>query len=266
MSKVDDDFLNTIFVLEGINEGNYNKLFFSSNELLFKIFSNFNVCGKNVLTVLGSGDQAFHCYKNGAKSVDLFDINPLTIYYYYLRRWVVEYLGQFYPDKDFTNHDIKQLLKNVVIHSDYENDAIQYWGGLTNLKFFSFRKLFFREIVKQKQGNEFNNLSVIKKRMSDDYSFYNIDLTNKVNINKKYDVIITSNISEYVHPSSLSIYKENLANLMSDNGRIVCSNLRRNGVDILEKTIFEDSFTFNSMNKDVSWGKMMSLGYIYKRK
>ena len=23
MSKVDDDFLNTIFVLEGINEGNY---------------------------------------------------------------------------------------------------------------------------------------------------------------------------------------------------------------------------------------------------
>ena len=102
--------------------------------------------------------------------------------------------------------------------------------------------------------------------MSDDYSFYNIDLTNKVNINKKYDVIITSNISEYVHPSSLSIYKENLANLLSDNGRIVCSNLRRNGVDILEKTIFEDSFTFNSMNKDVSWGKMMSLGYIYKRK
>ena len=48
-------------------------------------------------TVLASGDQAFYFYDNGAKKVDLFDINKLSIYYYYLRVWIIKYLGRFYP-------------------------------------------------------------------------------------------------------------------------------------------------------------------------
>ena len=60
-------------------------------------FDAVNVEGRDVLTVLGSGDQALYMYDRGAKSVYLFDKNNLTLYYYYLRVWTIEYLNEFYP-------------------------------------------------------------------------------------------------------------------------------------------------------------------------
>lgn len=53
--------------------------------------------------MLGSGDQAFHFLNRDAKSVDVFDINRLSIYYYYLRIWLIKYMNEFYPN-DF-NYD-----------------------------------------------------------------------------------------------------------------------------------------------------------------
>ena len=69
----------------------YATIYFHSNERSKEIFSEINVKNKDVLTVLGSGDQAFYLYDNGAKSVDMFDKNKLAIYYYYLRTWVIVY-------------------------------------------------------------------------------------------------------------------------------------------------------------------------------
>ena len=60
---VDVDVLNTIDTLNGNGKMNYNLLFSASNELLKPIFSNFDFMGKDVLSVLGSGDQAFHFFK-----------------------------------------------------------------------------------------------------------------------------------------------------------------------------------------------------------
>ena len=57
----------------------YDKVYFETNEKCDKIISNYDVKDKSVLTVLGSGDQAFQFYKHGAKNVDLFDVNKLTI-------------------------------------------------------------------------------------------------------------------------------------------------------------------------------------------
>ena len=81
---VDVDVVNTIDMLNGNGKINYNLLFSSSNELLKPIFSNFDFKGSDVLSVLGSGDQAFHFFKAKVGKLDLFDINKLTIYNMYL--------------------------------------------------------------------------------------------------------------------------------------------------------------------------------------
>ena len=267
MNRIDKDVMNTILVMNEQFEEDYERLYFQSNELLHKIFSNFNVAGKDVLTVAGSGDQAFHCYNNGAKSVDLFDKNPLTIYYFYLRRWVVEYLNLFYPDKSFTSKDIKRLLKKVIVRSDYENDSIEYWEKLIKEKDFRFTKLFWKDLVQQKQSNDFNDLSLIKNRLSDNFSFYNLDITKYLISNKKYDVIITSNISDYYSNAfTLAGYEDNLKGMLKDDGIIVCSNLSQDRVGLIEELVFEDDFTITPMPEDMSWGRKMSLGYVYKKK
>lgn len=267
MNRIDKDVMNTILVINEQFEEDYERLYFQSNELLHKIFSNFDLEGKDVLTVAGSGDQAFHCYKNGAKSIDLFDKNPLTIYYFYLRRWVIEYLNLFYPDKSFTSRDIKRLLKKVIIRSDYENDSIEYWEKLIKEKDFRFTKLFWKDLVQQKQSNDFNDLSLIKNRLSDNFSFYNLDITKYLISNKKYDVIITSNISDYYSNAfTLAGYEDNLKGMLKDDGIIVCSNLFKDHVAEVERLTFEDDFTITPMPEDMSWGRKMSLGYVYKRK
>ena len=106
----------------------YDRIYNSSNDSYRSIISNFDIKDKKVLSVLGSGDQAFHLYKSGAKIVDVFDINKLTIYYYFLRIWIIKYLGRAYPPYDFDNQYIINLLGHVSPTSQLEQNAYNYWS------------------------------------------------------------------------------------------------------------------------------------------
>ena len=125
------NIMYTNFVIKGKQVDNYSKIYFASNEKLDKIFSNVDIKDKNVLTVLGSGDQAFHLYNRGARHVDVFDKNKLTLFYYYLRRWVIQYLNAFYPETNLRNIYIKKLLKKVEPRTIEELDAYNYWSEET---------------------------------------------------------------------------------------------------------------------------------------
>ena len=84
----------------GNRSDEYSPLYFSTNEPINELFSSVGIEDKEVLTVLASSDQYFYsCFYN-AKSIDTFDKNRLTIYYYYLRIWTMEHLNSFYP-KDY---------------------------------------------------------------------------------------------------------------------------------------------------------------------
>ena len=74
----------------------YSPIYPYSNEELSILFSALNLEEKDVLSVAGSGDHVFYSYNNGAKNVDLFDIDVLSKYYYYFRMWVIKYLNVFY--------------------------------------------------------------------------------------------------------------------------------------------------------------------------
>ena len=129
--RVDTDIVLTKKILN--DEESENTLYFETNEYIKEILDNFDIKNKKVLTVLGSGDQAFHFYSKKALKVDLFDINRLTIYYYYLRRWVIKYLKKSYPDYNFDSKFLRNLLKKVSLKDCYEKSAYDYWTLFANL-------------------------------------------------------------------------------------------------------------------------------------
>ena len=90
MLNYKEDFKETELLLnENIKHDYYDRLYFSSNERLEDIFSYFDFKNKDILSVIGSGDQAISFYLNDVNKVDLFDINRLAIYYYYIRIWAM---------------------------------------------------------------------------------------------------------------------------------------------------------------------------------
>ena len=75
MKQVDVDIKKTQDVRNIIYSQKYGKVYFKTNEFLEELFKNVDLKDKDILTVLGSGDQSFLCYEKQAKSVDVFDIN-----------------------------------------------------------------------------------------------------------------------------------------------------------------------------------------------
>ena len=86
------DLIMAIRKLEGIEIDNYTYsnvyLFATENISGFTKKLSFN--DNNVLTVCSSGDQAFNLILNGANSVDLFDINIFTKYYFTLKELLLK--------------------------------------------------------------------------------------------------------------------------------------------------------------------------------
>lgn len=254
----------------------YGSVFFHSNENLKGVFDQVDVAGKDVLTVLSSGDQALHLYDRGAKSVELFDINNLTIYYYYLRVWTIKYLNQYYPDVFFKNNFLERVLVHVKPTTKEEEIAYLYWK-----KFIWYFKDYGEDDLDELfllgfdiERNIISDLSKVKQRLNNEkYVFYNIDLSKNVNLDKKYDVIFVSNIGDKIRGlisddkgvKRLQIYEKNLLNLLNDNGIVIATNVVRNRRTSDEARIFDNDFEFYPMDKVNCRGYQRSPGYYYKK-
>ena len=215
----------------------YDTIYFHSNENLKDIFSEIDVTNKDVLTVLGSGDQVFYSYNNGARNVEAFDRNKLAIYYYYLRTWVIKYFNLFYPSI-LNKKYIRTLLKLVEPHSKEENIALKFWKFYT--RFFSDEDTRILFSVSNNYGiNELVDKAIIQYAKS-----YNVDISKNVDFDKKYDIIFTSNVADYVlqDENQLKIYRDNLSDLLRGNGIIVRCHVI-NGIDSkMERRIFLEKF------------------------
>lgn len=267
MNQIDIDILKTRDVHNIKYSPQYGKVYFKTNEFLEDLFKNVDLNGKDVLTVLGSGDQAFLCYEKGAKSVDVFDINKLAIYYFYLRIWVIEYYDKFYPQLDFNNNYIFELLKLVSPKTEEERAAYEYWENYIKNYFPKSNGLFYE------QNGVFqlsiSDLSNIKKRISSrEFNTYNIDISSEIDIDKKYDVIITSNISDYIpkNDSNFNNYMNNLMSCLRDDGVIVCSKFSNHKISSCERNAFKESFKRKSFPKVWIYGELESPGYSYQKR
>ena len=261
--NVSFDVMKSVDIIQyNIKSKKYNSIYSGSNEEVNRIISNVDVCGKNVLTVLSSGDQAFHLYNKGAKSVDLFDINKLTFYYYYLRMWCIKYFNSFYLE-DYGYRYISKLLKIVKPSSNQERLAYDYWVQL-------FEKV--NSISNLLEGgyslnNEISDLNYLKTRIDlGNTNFNNIDISKKMKIRKKYDIIYTSNISDWILQEDrlLHSYMNNLYGLLKKNGVILCSTFSYIESDEFE--LFSDKFNCELFTHKGYSDNSILFGYSYKKK
>ena len=270
---VNKDIQNAVDLADGYRFKYYTKLYARSNENLNKLFENFEVKDKKIFTVLGSSDQLFLAWYLGASKVDTFDINKLTIYYYYLRKWVIKEQQLLYPvDRFFEFNDSKtwEMIERVVPESKREEEAKYFWltylrktNGLSN------ENLFFG-MRKHSINIDFNK---IINKLAEDINFINCSILDQMDTKEKYDVVIASNILEYT--TSMRDYEtfaRNMLNLLNKNGLCVCSYSMNDHSSIehkKEKEIIE-SMGFEAREFDCYcknyWGLSEEVGYAYIKK
>lgn len=193
----------------------------------------------NVLCVAGSGDQAFWALSLGA-NVDIFDSNCLSIYYFYLRKWLIEYHNKFYFEfDDIFNVKItdliKDLLTKVVAVSEDEKAAYNYWRLYISLDLdITVSDLFIDGECIGGNNLDDKNIEILKNRLSSyNGDFYNFDLTEpNIDLSKKYDIIVLSNILEHVSFDKLNVCMENISRLLNENGVAICSYLMLKCYDV----------------------------------
>lgn len=275
MNKCESDIYFTSSLLHGNELEDYKKIYYNSNEKINNMIRSIDINNKNVLTVLGSGDQAFHLYNNGASNVDVFDINKLTIYYYYLRRWNILYLDKYYPKYsglkfDFNIDYIKGLIDLVVPKTEEELNALNYWKLFAS-KFTDY-DIEFLFYLPDSNGNDLkmNNISdvsfVKEKIKNDDFKYYDYDFSWNVNLDKKYDLIYLSNIPEWIYHQQGCIHMEilmyNLFNLLNSNGIVLGTNITVKEPPESMRRIFRDCFSLKYIKDNNS---LSYVGYQYKK-
>lgn len=201
----------------------YSKVYYSSNEDLNKLFSSVDMNNKSVLTVLASGAQALYCLSKGASKVDVFDVNKITKYYYGLRLLAIKYLNTSFlgNEEDFINN-VVEILNKCSSNSEFEKDIVDFWSLL--LKKIPKKEIFdtvFRGYDK------YDDIDGSKIDFDDGFnsSFYNFDISDNVDeCNNKYDILVLSNIHEYVSLNNMSIFTDNVSKLLQDNGYALITN------------------------------------------
>ena len=246
MSIIRDDVKDTIEYLNTNNVDGCGRIYQTSNEDIEELYSSIDFKDKKVLSVLASGDQALMAYLNGAKKVDLFDVNKLTLHYYFIRLWTLKYLHTFYPEPFLCKEYVYDLLRLVKPENELEVETINYWRKLLDsLKDYEFTMLFFSICnCIQLDRNKIDKLTSIVTREKP--TFYNIDISKKNDILEKYDVIITSNIADWLSADGghFRIYKDNMDKLLNSNGIVLCSNLGNDIPNPCERYVFEENFDY----------------------
>ena len=272
MNTIEKDFNCTRDIINGssLTDEYYNSIYFHSNEHLKDIFDQIDVKGKNCLSVLGSGDQAFYMFDRDAESVDLFDINKLAIYYYYLRVWAIKYLDRFYPDNYIDKDFVLNLLRYVKVSNKLEKFAYDYWMkyayGFENYKKDILEGLFI--IGNNPYLNKLDDLSRVKSRLNDCINFFNMDLSDEnIPREKKYDIIYTSNIIDYLHSLyRISVYRHNLFDLLNDDGMIVATHVTNSYRKGEEALLFDRYFDVKELDKVYHDYEYKCPGYVYTKK
>jgi len=222
---------------------NREKIYFETNEDLDKIFKDIDFSDKDVLSVLASSDQLFKLNSLDTKSIETFDKNKLTYYYYYFRVWTIKYMKKLYPTALIIGDDywIDTLLSLVNPETEEEKQALYFWDSLFK-KDVAFSRIFiWNKVALLDYNGDFSGCSIPSK-----LSFYNFDLFKNNKFDKRYDIAVISNILEWTHGDSRYIERleNNLSNLLNNGGLVLCSKIiYRNEVNgICLKNILRENF------------------------
>lgn len=253
------DYLASRVITFGKTVDGYDKIFYQTNEDLMDAYLDVDFRDKEVLSVLASGDHVLTADFLDAKKTDAFDRNKLTIYYYYLRIWTIEYCDELYPQVLEGNEWLKELLKKVHPRNEQERFAFNFFRQHVNVN-TDMNKMFY-DILMQPEGcTLFRKASELTDCLNPELVFYPMNLFEDNHLDSTYDIVLMSNILDWARndDSKMQIAEENLRKLVRPNGHVICSRLVYKDQKEMEKErrIFEKDFDFEEK----------SSGYIYIKK
>ncbi len=194
----------------------YFKVYNFTNENVACLKDLYNFENAKVLTVIGSGDQYFSSVLNGAKEVDIFDINPSAYLYFCLKFFSIRELNY----EEFYDFLIRKNVKNVNVYNKLEQvlpkDVLAYYkylitngrqidtcfrqDGVTLLSrinkkyYFDSQNPIIPYIIKE---NYYKLQELLKKiKFPRFYPNNIVYLTDKINSN--YDVLLLSNVYNFI--------------------------------------------------------------------
>lgn len=247
---------------EKLNSNEYDKVYYMTNEDLVDVYSDMDFRGKDVLSVLASSDQVLTARFLDAKTVDAFDKNRLTIYYFYLRLWSIKYYKELYPPIS-EPQVMKDLLRQVIPRNQMEEKALIFFQK--HLEEGSNLEFFFHDEGLQPMGYTlFSEARELEKCLSPELSFTRMDMFERQEVTKQYDIILMSNILDWAWSAdnSIAVLKaaRNLSKMTRKNGVVICSNLiyRQRPNLQEERSIFSSDFELEEND--------YSYNYVYHKK
>lgn len=202
--------------------GKFSKIYNMTTENIYGFLKNYDLKDKRILSVAGSGDQRLNAYLLGAKEVTCFDINPLTKLHLDLKDSAIANInfekflnffniysrkyGSFFGALDFRIYDefkdsldsnTRYLFDEIINNSEISEKSI-YFDFLNDVRILENMNGYLTP-------DTYEKMSTIIKKQRINFIESSIDeLSSKLN-GDKFDMILLSNISDYIH----KIYGEN---------------------------------------------------------
>lgn len=252
---------------------NVKPIYKNTNELLATIFRDFDFKDKDVFSVMASSDQVFSAYYLGAKSVDTFDINWASEYFYYLKKWYLIHC----KNAIFISMKTKLLSECLAEYDEsslIERNMYEVWKRLLFRNIWGISNLFLRGFDQFKINFPYENdidtlISIIRDKTPE---FREIDITSPYQSEKQYDIIILSNIMETIYISDLrnQVLCDNLKGLLKPGG-IVINSIVNDTTEQLrcERKEFSRDFSYSitdTLGYNFNSGTETPLYYTYKKK
>jgi hypothetical protein len=223
------------------NLRSFRKIYPFINENINGYLKDYNLKGKKVLTVGSSADQILNSILFGCTNITCFDINPFVSCYYNLKKAAIqsldydEFLDFFcyenYPIDSVTNYNAFSLKVYRKISPYLDEKSRRFWDTLY-LK-YSGLEIKNSLFVKDEQGYEVlmesdsylnpdNYYKLRDKIRNVRPRFITCDIKNICEkLNSKYDLIMLSNISRYLHTMYDKDLLENYRDLIEDISRFL---------------------------------------------
>lgn len=245
MYNIIEDVNNTlrlinIYIVNDI--GNYGKLYINTNEPIRDVLSICDFNNKKVLTVLASSDQLLAISELNPLKIDTFDINILTMYFFYLKKWfflMYHELISYGLDKKV----IFDCLKIADLNNNGDKNAYIYWSILLDkISIEQFYDLFYLAYEHFDIIN-FNKTEQFYKNYN--LNFRLMDLFSNSDFSEKYDVIVLSNILESLTHGTRIAYILN--NMLLPHGEVICSNVATFNINenhLYERSQMEELFEY----------------------
>lgn len=209
-----------------------------------------DLCDKSVLAVTSSGDHYFNCLINGAKRVDLFDINKITIFVLKLKKSAIEVLelDEFLAYFNLWNSHIFSYEIYQKLREHLEEEVRNFWDYIYSLADYKGNNIIHSDLILEYhdhiktiayynpylQEPEFKKLKSILTEIKQ-ITFYHSDINDLDGcLNDSYDEMFLSNIQAYQPKNQYLKIVKRLSKYLNEKGKIYFAYLFNYGGDSRE--------------------------------